>query len=66
MSTRRTAIKDKQVRAPYTRAFKLEAAQQVRAGYAKSRPRKNNDNTLAVGKNGSVVRKAFGYSCPPL
>ena len=31
----------------------------------KSRPRKHNDNALVEGKNGSIVRKHFGYSHIP-
>jgi len=30
-------------------------------GQTKSRPRKSNDNSLAETKNGSVIRKHFGY-----
>ncbi|TSE22087.1 Integrase core domain protein [Tepidimonas sediminis] len=37
----------------------------LHAEQTKSRPRKSNDNALAEGKNGSVVRKAFGYSHIP-
>lgn len=32
---------------------------------SKSRPRRHNDNALIEGKNGSVVRKHFGYSYIP-
>ena len=34
-------------------------------GQTKSRPRKHNDNALVETKNGSVIRKAFGYSHIP-
>jgi transposase InsO family protein len=33
--------------------------------FTKSRPRHSNDNALAEAKNGSVVRKHFGYSHIP-
>jgi transposase InsO family protein len=34
-------------------------------GQTKSRPRKHNDNALVETKNGSVIRKTFGYSHIP-
>lgn len=37
----------------------------LRVEQTKSRPRHSNDNALAESKNGSIVRKAFGYSHIP-
>lgn len=37
----------------------------MRVEQTKSRSRHSNDNALAESKNGSVVRKAFGYSHIP-
>jgi transposase InsO family protein len=37
----------------------------LRVEFTKSRPRRSNDNALAETKNGSVVRKHFGYSHIP-
>ena len=36
--------------------------EKMRVEQTKSRSRHSNDNALAESKNGSVVRKAFGYS----
>ena len=37
----------------------------LRAEFTRSRPRHSNDNGLAESKNGSVVRKTFGYTHIP-
>ena len=37
----------------------------LRAEFTRSRPRHSNDNGLAESKNGSVVRKTFGYAHIP-
>lgn len=37
----------------------------LRIGQTKSRPRHSNDNALAESKNGSIVRKHFGYAYIP-
>lgn len=39
--------------------------EKMRIEQTKSRSRQSNDNALAESKNGSVVRKAFGYSHIP-
>jgi len=39
--------------------------EKLRAEQTKSRSRHSNDNALAESKNGSVVRKTFGYSHIP-
>jgi hypothetical protein len=39
--------------------------EKMRIEQTKSRARHSNDNALAESKNGSVVRKAFGYSHIP-
>lgn len=39
--------------------------EKMRIEQTKSRPRHSNDNALAESKNGSVVRKTFGYSHIP-
>ena len=39
--------------------------EKMRVEQTKSRSRRSNDNALAESKNGSVVRKAFGYSHIP-
>ena len=43
---------------PYSVARLLE---KLRIEFTKSRPRHSNDNALAESKNGSVVRKLYGY-----
>ena len=35
--------------------------EKLRIEFTKSRPRHSNDNALAESKNGSVVRKLYGY-----
>lgn len=39
--------------------------EKLRIGFTKSRSRHSNDNALAEGKNGAVVRKQFGYGHIP-
>ena len=39
--------------------------EKIRVGLTKSRPRKSNDNALVESKNGSVIRKYFGYAYIP-
>lgn len=39
--------------------------EKIRIGLTKSRPRKSNDNALVESKNGSIIRKYFGYSYVP-
>ncbi|MCI0151919.1 DDE-type integrase/transposase/recombinase [Paraburkholderia sediminicola] len=39
--------------------------EQARIDFTRSRPRQCNDNALAESKNGSVVRRQFGYSYIP-
>ena len=39
-----------------------EMLDKLRIEFTRSRPRRSNDNGLAETKNGSVVRKMFGYS----
>ena len=39
--------------------------EKLRVEFTRSRPRRSNDNALAETKNGSVVRKMFGYSHIP-
>ena len=42
-----------------------ELLQKLLIEFTKSRSRQTNDNALAESKNGSVVRKVFGYSHIP-
>jgi hypothetical protein len=37
----------------------------LRVEFTKSRPRQTNDNALAEGKNGAIIRKLMGYSYIP-
>ncbi len=39
--------------------------EKLRIEFTKSRPRHSNDNALAESKNGTVVRKLFGYEHIP-
>lgn len=39
--------------------------EKLRVEFTKSRPRNSNDNALAEGKNGAIVRKTMGYSYIP-
>jgi transposase len=42
-----------------------ELLEKLRIEFTKSRSRRSNDNALAESKNGSVIRKHFGYSHIP-
>jgi transposase InsO family protein len=42
-----------------------ELLEKLFIAFTKSRSRQSNDNALAESKNGSVVRKVFGYSRIP-
>jgi len=42
-----------------------ELLEKLRIEFTKSRPRRSNDNALAESKNGSIVRKLYGYSHIP-
>ena len=42
-----------------------ELLEKLRIEFTKSRPRQTNDNALAECKNGTVIRKAMGYSHIP-
>lgn len=42
-----------------------ELLEKLRIEFTKSRPRRSNDNGLVESKNGSVIRKLYGYSHIP-
>ena len=42
-----------------------ELLEKMRVNFTKSRPRRSNDNGLVESKNGSVIRKLYGYSHIP-
>ena len=42
-----------------------ELLEKLRIEFTKSRPRRSNDNALVESKNGSVVRKLYGYTHVP-
>jgi transposase InsO family protein len=42
-----------------------EMLEEMRVNFTKSRPRRSNDNGLVESKNGSVIRKLYGYSHIP-
>lgn len=43
----------------------LDILRRLQAELTKSRPRRHNDNALVESKNGSVIRKAWGYNHIP-
>jgi len=43
----------------------LDILRRLHAKLSKSRPRRHNDNALVESKNGSVIRKAWGYDHIP-
>lgn len=43
----------------------LDVLRRLHAKLTKSRPRRHNDNALVESKNGSVIRKAWGYNHIP-
>ena len=43
----------------------LDILRRLHAKLTKSRPRRHNDNALVESKNGSVIRKAWGYDHIP-
>jgi hypothetical protein len=49
----------------YINARVAALLEKLRAQFTKSRSRRSNDNALAESKNGSVVRKHFGYAHIP-
>ena len=42
-----------------------ELLETMRIHFTKSRPRRSNDNGLVESKNGSVIRKMYGYTHIP-
>lgn len=49
----------------YINKITAEILNRLHIKQTKSRPRKHNDNALVEGKNGSIVRKHFGYGHIP-
>lgn len=49
----------------YINKIVADILNRLHIGQTKSRPRKHNDNALVEGKNGSIIRKHFGYSHIP-
>jgi transposase InsO family protein len=45
----------------YTNYGVAELLEEMRVDFTKSRPRRSNDNGLVESKNGSVIRKLYGY-----
>jgi len=49
----------------YVNCTVAELLEKLRIEFTRSRPRRSNDNGLVESKNGSVVRKLYGYTHIP-